>query len=518
MRRLLVALSFVLPAQAAAYELTGASWRMSAYPGGVPYCPVTNATDAVTTAQKTAFGGALDGAMLAWTDVGAPAAGIPGIPCSAYRSQKTTCTGSPSATDQQNWLYWEADWSSVPGVGPSTIGVTPWWSSGGEILTAKVLFNDRDFTWSTDGSATDVGSIAVHELGHFVGLAHYDETDPAKATACGNASPPSVMCSFYTDGVMRIPTTDDILAVCYLYPVAGALGSACSAGGTCTSGLCHADGYCTQACPPSCPLGYTCTTHQCVRDQAPPTCKACATLPCGAGSVCVGTSGPAICTDDCTQHSDCPLGFLCADMQSGGGVCWPLGNRCDAIGPDPGQACVGQDECAFGNICLQMPGGGTQCFGACRVRADCADPTATCLMVETGIGYCDKGAAVCACDTGDGCQTGCPCDVGCDCACNATSKCDAGCACDLDCTACACDTTAGCDAGCQRCDPDCACACDVSAECDPGCEACDPECGGCNCGTLLPNSGWLALIDAAVLVGAGLAFFVGRRSRRRLTP
>ncbi|MBI5509079.1 MAG: hypothetical protein HY903_10020 [Deltaproteobacteria bacterium] len=515
MRTSIVISLLLLPLSASAYELTGAAWRMVAYPGGVPYCPVVNAKDAVTTTARGAFGAAVDAAMRAWTAAGDPGANVPGIPCSAYLAAKQTCSGSPSAADDQNWIYWVADWASVPGVGPSTIGVTPWWSTAGEILTAKVLFNDRDYTWTTDGSGTDVGSIAVHELGHFVGMNHYDETDPSKEQACTAASYPSVMCSFYNDGIARVPTADDVMGACYLYPQPGAMGSACASGSTCASGVCHPEGYCTQVCPPSCPLGYSCADGKCGRDQPAPACAPCGLLPCGTGSVCMGASGDPICTMDCSTNTDCPLFYFCAAVSSGGGVCWPLGNRCDANGPGPGQLCggSGRDECALGDVCLRMPAGGDQCFGTCRTRNDCADPAAACLILEAGIGYCDKGSAVCSCDTADGCQATCACDAGCNCTCNLSAACDANCPCDSDCK-CACNLTRGCDAGCA-CDPDCACACDVSADCDPDCDACDPECGGCHCGLLLPMAGQFTALHAVLLAATGVALMGWWRWRRR---
>ncbi len=468
-----------------AYELTGSSWRMSSYSNGVPYCPVVNAKDATTTGQQQAFATAVDAGLAAWSQAGAEDAGIPGIPCSAFVCQKSTCTGSPSQSDQQHWVYWEADWASVPGVGASTIGVTPWWSSGAEIVNAKVIFNDRDYTWSTDGSATDVGSIAVHEFGHFVGLDHYDDIDPAKATACHNASPPSVMCSYYSGGVSHIPTADDAIGVCYLYPQAGAVGSGCSTGASCNSGICHSDGYCSVMCPPTCPSGYSCLSGLCERDQPLPTCPPCGTLACSVDSVCLGTAeGSSVCTEACSRTTDCPVGYSCAAAEgSTQRFCWPLGNLCGATGPHAGEACSAQSECAFGNICLSSPTHPSDvwCYGVCRVQADCADPAANCVSLETGVGYCDRGAAVCVCDTDAACQTGCACDVDCDCACDQGPGCETDCSCDSACVA-------------------AVCACDVSVACDDDCEACDPECGGCNCmSTLTP---WASL-TAMVLLGLG---------------
>jgi hypothetical protein len=293
---------------------------------------------------------------------------------------------------------------------------------------------------------------------------------------------------------MRIPTADDALGVCYLYPNPGELGAACTNGGACNSGLCYDATYCTVACPPDCPLGYSCAAGECVRDQAPPVCPQCGWLACGAGSICVTTQeGASVCTKTCTNNTDCPVAFFCAAGGQGEKVCWPLGNRCDGSAPKAGEPCTAQSECAFNNICVQGPSG-NYCYGACRVRDDCADPTAACDILQVGVGYCDKGPAVCTCDTGDGCQPNCPCDAACGCACNTTSRCDDGCACD----------------------PDCACPCDVSANCDPGCDYCDPECGGCTCGLFAPSLGMLGVVDVVLFGAAGVVLALLRGRRRRM--
>ena len=134
MRSALAALLVLLPSSAFAYELTGGSWRLDAYPNGVPYCPVINARHATTPVLRADFGDAVDGGMLAWTEAGFPIDGIPGIPCSAYRAQKSSCSGTPNEGDSQPWIWWESNWGSISGVGPSTIGVTPYWLSANGVL------------------------------------------------------------------------------------------------------------------------------------------------------------------------------------------------------------------------------------------------------------------------------------------------------------------------------------------------------------------------------------------------
>ena len=500
MRRLGFIVSLCLLAQQAyAYELTGAAWRMVNYPNGVPYCPTVNSSSAYTSSLQTQFANALDEAFEDWTDDGVSH-------CSAFSVQKSSCSGSPSPNSDNPWVYWEDNWSSVSGVGPSTIGVTPWWSSGNQITQAKVIFNDQHYNWSVNGTATDVQTIAVHEFGHFLGLDHYDEYSSSKRNQCSSASPPSVMCAYYTQGAFSEPSFDDIQGVCYLYPKPGALGASCDFG---CNEVCHDDGYCTQLCTAgNCPEGYSCSSGQCERDLAPPVCPTCGDLPCGEDSQCMGASGSAFCTNYCSSDSQCGEYFECAALQGGGGICWPMSNSCDENGPQPGQTCGNNYSCALGNVCLSSSSG-ARCYQLCDGDTDCNSGQSCYNIPSSNISYCDTTSTnTCSCDLSTTCQAGCNCDVDCQqcscnfsfscesgcncdpdcpgsCSCDSTSTCDGGCTCDPDCSSgtCSCDTTSSCESNCS-CDSDCStpagCACDTTYNCDAGCEACDPECS-CLC-------------------------------------
>lgn len=65
---------------------------------------------------------------------------------------------------------WYNDFSS------SALAVTQYWAtSSGLIIHGDIIFNNRDYTFSTD-TATDGGydlaTVALHELGHLIGLKH----------------------------------------------------------------------------------------------------------------------------------------------------------------------------------------------------------------------------------------------------------------------------------------------------------------------------------------------------------
>lgn len=495
-----------------AYEFTGARWDTVSYSNGVPWCPREDtAIDANTATKRQQFLGALQNAMNRWSGNV--------LACSAYVPTQTTCSGSPNPDSDQPWVYWEANWGSVPGVGSSTIGVTLSWMSGGWFVGGKVIFNDRDYYWNTNGTQTDVGSIATHEFGHFVGMDHYDEYSSQKRQECHyNAQYPAVMCASYTGGVVRELSTDDIQGVCTLYPNNGATGSPCDSDSDCSGGICHADGYCTEPCTSSsqCPSGYVCSGGECVRESAGSSCPPCGDLPCTSSSTCVGAGSFQFCTNGCSSPADCPLGFYCASTQGGSSVCFPAANSCNENGPGPGEYCGSNGTCGLGNVCLRS-GSSSLCYQVCKDVGDCPSGESCIGTGQAGLRYCD-GSAGGGGDTGSdggGGNGGAPSDSnqdGEDCECDRTSgRCEANCSCDPDCSAgsvaaCDCDIYVGCDADCP-CDLDCICDCDEYYGCDNGCE-CDLECTGCFNAAVLPSSGNSNMADLTplflILVGLGI--------------
>jgi len=443
-------------APALSYELTGARWNTIAYPNGVPWCPREDtASDANSTGKRQQFLSELQNAMNRW--------GGNVLECSSYFPTQTTCSGTPNPNSDEPWIYWESNWGSVPGVGSSTIGITLSWMSGGWFAGGKVMLNDRDYYWDTDGSQTDVGSIATHEFGHFVGMDHYDEYSSQKREQCYyNAQYPSVMCASHTGGVVRQLTADDIQGVCSLYPNNGAIGSPCDSNSDCNGGICHPDGYCTEACTNSsqCPTGYDCSGGQCVRESAGTSCPPCGDLPCTSSSTCVGAGSFQFCTNVCSSASNCPLGFYCASAQGGTSICFPAANSCDESGPGPGENCGSNGTCGLGNVCLSS-GASSLCYRVCQDVGDCPSGESCVSTGQTGLRYCDGSTNGGDNNNGDdntGNQNGG--NENGECSCNTTSgQCEANCSCDPDCgsgalAVCECDIYYGCDADCP-CDLDC---------------------------------------------------------------
>lgn len=100
-----------------------------------------------------------------------------------------------------------------PEAGASAIAFTlPNIRADGIIIEADLRFNGVNYTWSTSGgyNRMDVQTIALHELGHFFGLADlYDNY------SCYTAQ--VVMCGYGGTGTKRSLKQDDINGICYLY-------------------------------------------------------------------------------------------------------------------------------------------------------------------------------------------------------------------------------------------------------------------------------------------------------------
>jgi hypothetical protein len=100
----------------------------------------------------------------------------------------------------------------------SAIATTYWWSSGGRIIDADIVFWDAGFRFFSGSTGCSGGfyieDIAAHEFGHALGLGHSSTT--------GATMYPSVSsCSAGN----RTLDADDIAGVRFLYPPLGGLPS-----------------------------------------------------------------------------------------------------------------------------------------------------------------------------------------------------------------------------------------------------------------------------------------------------
>ena len=115
----------------------------------------------------------------------------------------------PSEVDGQSQVFFvEGLWP----FGTTVIALTSVsFAADGQILDADIAFNgaDHTFTTSDTGGIKDFQSIATHEVGHFLGLAH-PEPDVPSAT----------MTAEYEDGetFLRDLDPDDAAGLAFLYP------------------------------------------------------------------------------------------------------------------------------------------------------------------------------------------------------------------------------------------------------------------------------------------------------------
>ncbi len=338
--------------------------------------------------------------------------------------------------------------------GSTTLALTTTWVlKSGEIVDADMEMNgniqwDDTFDNVVSKQRYDYESVILHEVGHFLGLAH---STPRAA----------VMFSDFLPGeTRRSLTSTDNTDVCTMYPgQSGGQGASCTAQSECAAGtVCEAavgtnQKICTKDCTAAgqaCPSGFSCQPSTagfaCLPGaDTPDLCKFCSNSSdcssgiclfddkngmrwcssscstdgqCGAGYACqTSTFGNfcatlALCTTQCSGASQCPVGFECKM-----GTCFPKGNigdRCEISGTcKPCGTCV-QDandpSVAFCRSCCSGTLGSAQCKSCTQTTCDNAS---TCTPLDQNT---DKA---CIPNTGSGvcqpCNAGTPCGSGFEC-------------------------------------------------------------------------------------------------------
>lgn len=251
--------------------------------------------------------------------------------------------------DGKNTLFW--DETGEFGLGPGTLGVTLGDTGGNHRAAADIVFNGAGSSWSTDDvpSGVDVGAIASHEIGHFLGLDHPCDRNGANQEVNCNGPDRSVMTPAWGGELDRAPLPDDEAGVKALYPAgddgatcAGPFrrGERCTCSGDCVEDLvCAAlfgvdDLRCTETCASDdsdCGNGFACLLNPPVGDEpASGTCvKAPETRP--AGAVCTASTECAtgtcallfevtrsVCQAPCSSTSDCDAGVCFQGFCLGG--------------------------------------------------------------------------------------------------------------------------------------------------------------------------------------------------------
>lgn len=211
-----------------------------------------------------------------------------------------------------------------------------------EYTSADLLFNAVGFTFTVDPNnvRTDLGSIAMHEFGHWLGLGHSNVTG-------------AMMAATYRSGTVVGPLhQDDIDGVCSLYE-RSCEDSGCSSNAECGSGM-------------KCDV----STGECVDSGCSSSSD------CGGGMECNRSTGECY-TPGCGSDSDCFEGQTCQ-----GGACIRSPGGCEICEP-----CVTDTDCGPG-VCVFIDGEGSGfCSRECSGQASCPGDS-TCAEFSGGQRFC----------------------------------------------------------------------------------------------------------------------------------
>lgn len=111
------------------------------------------------------------------------------------------------AADRKNVLSWAQgnEWT----LSDNVIAACYYWYNGTTLIDFDIVFNGRNFDWSTTGEAgkMDIGHIATHEVGHALGIGH--------SSVEGAVMWPTAKTGDISN---RTLSPDDSMAISFLYP------------------------------------------------------------------------------------------------------------------------------------------------------------------------------------------------------------------------------------------------------------------------------------------------------------
>lgn len=156
-----------------------------------------------------------------WQTLDCPDGGKPNISIETF--EKVDCAEArynQGGPNQNLWLFRDDDWPHE-GDGDRTIALTlvSFQRETGEIYDVDVELNSwaRNFKLETTGAGDDLWSVVQHESGHFLGLAHSDNSE-------------ATMWSNYNGSVdMRSLEPDDAAGICSVFPAVDKPDATCDA-------------------------------------------------------------------------------------------------------------------------------------------------------------------------------------------------------------------------------------------------------------------------------------------------
>jgi hypothetical protein len=266
-----------------------------------------------------------------------------------------------------NEVHWvESDWP----FGAYVLGVTvPKVAPDGRLVESDIAFNGEQVQWTASGNGgMDLESVAVHEIGHFIGIQH--NLGPYPLTL------PPTMAPWVAGGIQnRSLTDDDIAAACFLYPE--------------TPWTCASDADCPELLSQTFETGdYYSGRFRCGDDL---TCSILERFvphrvglgerchradECRDGLGCHPVGDASLCTRGCTPSApDCPEGYRCDPMSApleALGVCLPTDGIIFAPAAGP-EGCLDSSICAGDAACLPTPADPElrRCATFCGAAAPC---------------------------------------------------------------------------------------------------------------------------------------------------
>ena len=284
-----------------------------------------------------------------------------------------------------------------------------------------------------DSACYDLETVALHEVGHFLGFNHVACTNAVMFPSATNTSQVTTLSHHEQGGV------------CALYPprtyagtTTSTMGESCASVNDCLKGLSclkppnsptsAPTGWCAESCSSTndCPIGWTCgpqggSANVCQPgvhlSGIPVTAAVQANLdmcaPCSDGSQCLSdicgidpANGNGICTQSCSAPSyACPENFACVASQGGPSICWPnsqgtcasiyQGAAIDALCYLPASVSGASSDlsrtCAGNGQCFIFPASSTgDCVQPCTAGAPgavCASGFTCCFDLDS-TGHC----------------------------------------------------------------------------------------------------------------------------------